>query len=154
VRRVPRLSRVGNLLAMPNHRPGTPRGREPHRDRGRLQDIAGWDPMVVEQDQVWVDRYGTNHALVAMSYPYRAAVLRMLLDNAPRIWMQYHAATLHRLVSDVLEHGRVPGDLLAAQFDVVPSHRMEPAEWLESTPLVRTLRRLQRPRERVIRPNA
>ncbi|MFN8168037.1 MAG: hypothetical protein U0S36_04570 [Candidatus Nanopelagicales bacterium] len=108
------------------------------------ETARGWDPFILEQDRVWVDRHGITRALAEMTREHRAAVLGLLLDCAQQVWVVYHGRALVRLVEDVLVHGRVPGELLESELGVVPSHQMEPAAWLETMPLVRALRRHQR----------
>jgi hypothetical protein len=114
--------------------------------RGRIgpeQQRAGWDPWILEQDRVWVARDGTVHHLVDMSHGYRDAVLKLLRQCAGQVWIVYHSRALVRLVDDVLVHGRVPGELLGWELGVVPGHAMHPVDWLESTPLMRALRRYE-----------
>jgi hypothetical protein len=109
------------------------------------QSKVAWDPFILEQDRVWIDRDGTVHRLEDMTHEYRAAVLALLRDCASQVWIVYHACSLMRLVEDVALRGSIPGELLASDLGVVPTHMMQPDVWLDSTPLVRALRRLERP---------
>jgi hypothetical protein len=103
--------------------------------------MNSWDPLVVEQDRFWVDRQGRVHRLAEMSWEHRAAVLGLLESSAQYVWIVYHEVTLARLVEVVLLEQGIPGDLLARDLGVIGSHEMAPRTWLESTPLVRALRR-------------
>jgi len=102
----------------------------------------GWfDLRVFDQDMYWVDQHGFPHLIAGMSAAYRYAVLRMLDDRAA----EFHAAVSGHLAVqalDDLRNGEPNGDLLALALGVpFPAH-LEPRDWLESTPLMRRLRRL------------
>ena len=95
------------------------------------------DIRVFDQDSWWVDRWGCAHELRSMSSDYRANVLNFLYRYAD----EYHHATIVRaaLQAEVdIARGLEPLPCL----DAARINAQTPAQWLESTVLVRGLRAL------------
>jgi hypothetical protein len=92
------------------------------------------DRRILDQAEVWVDGLGTTHRLDQMPEVYRANVVAHLHLHA--VWMWSASAFDELLTSPVGLHvaKRVAGIRLIGETD--------PHLWLESTPLVRELRRL------------
>jgi hypothetical protein len=92
------------------------------------------DRRILNQAQVWVDRTGAPRQLASMSDGYRANVVAHLHTHA--FWMWSDAAFEELLATPLV--------ILAVQDEAgVPlTGDLDPHHWLESTPLVRELRRL------------
>lgn len=86
---------------------------------------------IFDQDQVWVDVRGIQHALHEMTSEYRANVIGHLLEHAS----DYHAAVRSRANFDravARQRGVPPPDTRPIPND--------PREWIDATPLMRQLR--------------
>lgn len=102
------------------------------------------DNRVFEQDVYWVDIHGRPH-LVAdesdMTPDYINNVIAFLVDGAD----YFHCCAMLRnavqAYGDAVLFGEVPGELLAAELGAPLPTQMTALEWLESTPLMRALRR-------------
>jgi hypothetical protein len=98
------------------------------------------DLRVFDQDVYWVDRFGVGHRIDEMPDDYRANVVAFLVERVER----FHTATYLRLAiqaaGDALL-GRVSGEVLAAEIGAPRIVELDACVWLESTPLMRRLRR-------------
>lgn len=92
------------------------------------------DLRVLHQDAVWVDRFGDVHELAGMGHTYRANVVAHL--HAVCQWMWATTAVNELLDTPLAVHQ------LALEAGVPLTGDLDPHAWLESTPLVRALRRL------------
>ena len=92
------------------------------------------DRRVLDQTEIWVDRFGDVHRLSDMSDIYRANVVAHL--HVCCEWMWTVASFEEIVTTPVVVHAanRDAGVPLIGDVD--------PHAWLESTPLVRALRRL------------
>jgi len=99
------------------------------------------DLRVFDQDLYWVDRTGTPHPIAEMSREYIGNVINWLCEYREG----YFAGTVRRwfiqTVGDQLLFGDPPGEVLAAELGGPAWGELTAEEWLESTPLMRTLRR-------------
>jgi len=100
------------------------------------------DQRVFDQDVWWVDREGVPHALEAMSPEYVGNVAAMLSSTAVLL----HMGALRKVAIEVLidaANGRPNADVLAVAAGGASTADLTPEGWLEATPLMRRLRRLQ-----------
>lgn len=98
------------------------------------------DLRVFDQDEWWVDVFGAPHRLDEMSDCYRRNVLSFLTERTE----EWFAVNLRRAALTSLGNllqGRVDGELMACSFNGSIGD-VDAYTWLESTPLVRKLRKL------------
>lgn len=100
------------------------------------------DVRVFDQGTYWVDRVGVAHLIEGgMSDEYIENVIEFLVEFRE----QYRADCVRRAfiqtVGDRLLFGEPGGELLAASLGGPAWSELTAAEWLESTPLMRALRR-------------
>lgn len=99
------------------------------------------DLRVFDQDVYWVDRFGAPHLLEEMDEAYRRNVIGHLTAHVEG----FYAGTLRRATFQMLGDallGRVSGEVVAGALGAPTLTELTPVEWLESTPLMRRLRRL------------
>jgi hypothetical protein len=117
----------------PGELPFTAWGQHAH---GRL------DLRVFDQATWWVDIAQQPHRLEDMSDGYVANVIEFLVDDAE----YFHGETLRRewlqMCGDLLL-GRMSADLVARTVGAPSTCDLTPMQWLESTPLMRALRRIR-----------
>lgn len=98
------------------------------------------DLRVFDQDVWWVDIAQRPHRIVEMSADYIGNVIDFLVADAD----YFHCATMRRelvsMAGDLLL-GRVPADLVARAVGGPSLTALTAEEWLESTTLMRALRR-------------
>jgi hypothetical protein len=99
------------------------------------------DQRVFSQDVWWVDRLGRPHRLEAMSLEYRRNVIAFLRKSVAQRWLDEVCREALTALSDSLL-GKVSFPVLARQAGFDLTADVDPATWLESTPLVRRLRQL------------
>src|SRR6478672_2156864 len=92
------------------------------------------DARILDQDQVWVDRFGQVHQLRDMCDAYRANVLAHLYIARSDKWCW---AALNELLTS-----RASMFVLTRATGVPMNAELSATQWLESTPLARGLRRL------------
>jgi len=92
------------------------------------------DARILDQDQVWVDRFGQVHQLRDMCDAYRANVLAHLYIARSDKWCW---AALNELLTS-----RASMFVLTRATGVPMIAELSATQWLESTPLARGLRRL------------
>jgi hypothetical protein len=98
------------------------------------------DLRVFDQDRYWVDRHGHPHEIAEMTLGYIENVIVMLDGRA----VEFHAATTLRCALQAYGDrllGRPNGDLLIVAAGAAGIADLDPGVWLESTPLMRALRR-------------
>jgi len=91
------------------------------------------DRRILDQDKVWVDRFGVVHQLATMQVSYRRNVVAYLYLTCTDLWV---GAAL----DEVLDHG-IDYHQVTASLGVPPIAEVDRHAWLESTVLVRALRR-------------
>jgi len=91
------------------------------------------DRRILTQDKVWVDRFGVVHQLATMGANYRRNVVAHLYLTCTGMWV---GAAL----DEVLDHG-VDYHQVNVSLGVAPIAEVGEHAWLESTALVRELRR-------------
>jgi hypothetical protein len=97
------------------------------------------DLRVFDQDRYWVDRHGVAHEIIDMEQDYVQNVVTMLESRVE----EFHAATVQRWIAQSVGDallGKLNGEIIALGLGVGSVAGVEPATWLESTPLVRALR--------------
>jgi hypothetical protein len=99
------------------------------------------DLRVFNQDQWWVDIHGRGHRLEEMSRSYRRNVIGFLIEHQEAYFLHCLLLESSRVLSEALA-GRVAGELLVSELGGVSMAELTPSEWLESTSLMRRLRRL------------
>jgi len=99
------------------------------------------DKRVFEQDVWWVDRNGVEHLISDMPDDYRRAVVWFLEDGREYYWREAQLRELVTIVGDSLL-GRTGGDELVYGLGWGTVQQTTPESWLESTPLMRRLRKL------------
>ena len=99
------------------------------------------DLRVFDQDVYWVDRLGVGHRLEVMSREYVQNVVTFLVD----IREQYFRATQRpwfiQILGDQFLYGEPGADVLGLGLGGPSWGDLTAEEWLESTPLMRSLRR-------------
>lgn len=101
------------------------------------------DLRVFDQGTYWVDRWCTPHLIADMPAAYISNVIGFLLENAE----YFHMCTARRMLLQIYGDnllGRPSGDVLSAAAGVPLVSDLAPDEWLESTVLMRALRRQER----------
>ncbi|WP_160010049.1 hypothetical protein [Nocardioides sp. AX2bis] len=99
------------------------------------------DLRVFDQDQWWVDRTGTPHLLQDMSVEYLGNVIEFLLEHRDGFYADTIRRWFVQSLGDQLLFDEPGGELLAAVAGGPDWDEVAPEEWLESTPLMRKLRR-------------
>lgn len=105
---------------------------------------ARMDLRVVEQEIFWVDTHGRPHRLADesdMTPDYLSNVIAFLIDGADYFYSRALLSSAITAYGEVLLFGEVPGELLAEELGAPLLTELTPLEWLESTPLMRALRR-------------
>lgn len=98
------------------------------------------DLRVFDQGVYWVDRLGRAHHIDTMSVAYLTAVTTMLSERAT----EFHQASLLREAAQSLGDaflGRVSAGVLVDDLGIGSLASVDARDWLESTPLMRRLRR-------------
>lgn len=99
------------------------------------------DNRVFEQDVYWVDIAGKPHLLAEMPSAYRVNVIAFLHQHKD----YYYDSTALREAITLFEHaatGNPAAIWASSELNAVTVTDMSPTDWLESTPLMRQLRRL------------
>jgi hypothetical protein len=99
------------------------------------------DMRVFDQAVWWVDRLGRPHRLEAMSMVYRCNVIAFLVKSVEQRWLDEVSREALTAITDAIL-GKVSFPVLARQAGLDLTVDVDPETWLESTPLVRRLRRL------------
>jgi hypothetical protein len=118
-----------------------PEGLEPFTNFGQF-GYGKMDNRVFEQDVYWVDIKGEPHMIEEMSSDYRINVIMFLRDNNDYF---FHATFLRKateVVCSALE-GETHSELFPWLVGGDTIFDLTPKEWLESTPLMRKLLRLE-----------
>lgn len=101
------------------------------------------DLRIFDQDTYWVNRHTEIFQLQDMTSEYRAAVLTMLTERA----IMFHLHTMANAVFDMFDahnEDTTTGDMMTFSLTGESIADASPAQWIESTPLVRKLRSLQK----------
>jgi hypothetical protein len=117
-------------------------GETPFTDWGQF-GVDHLDLRVFDQDVWWVDRLGRPHRLVEMSEEYVANVILHLEENARYFYFGTMRRSFIQMLGDAY-YGRVNGDVVAEALGAPTLSDVSPEQWLESTPLMRRLRRIAR----------
>jgi hypothetical protein len=99
------------------------------------------DMRVFSQDVWWVDRLGRPHRLEQMSQDYRRNVLAFLLETAQQRWLDQVVYESLTALTDAIR-GKPSYPVTAHDACAPRVADLDPLVWLESTPLIRRLRRL------------
>jgi hypothetical protein len=99
------------------------------------------DQRVFSQAVWWVDRFGRPHRLDDMSQEYRQNVLTFLLDSAQQRWLD---EVRHESLTALTDAARGNASFAVIAHDAGAPRvaDLDPLAWLESTPLIRRLRKL------------
>lgn len=98
------------------------------------------DLRVFDQDTWWVDRTGTAHHIEDMSADYVANVIELLTEDVAGFYTNTLMRESVQSLGDTIL-GRTPGIDLVDELGVGSLAYTDPETWLESTPLMRRLRR-------------
>lgn len=98
------------------------------------------DLRVIEQDVWWVDIHGDPHLLAEMSPEYLSNVVGHLQVYVLQYFTDVLLKTAYEVIYDS-RTGRPNAELLSRAAGGPRITDLTPEEWLESTPLMRELRR-------------
>lgn len=113
-------------------------GETPFTDFGQY-GIDMLDLRVFDQDVWWVDRFGRPHLIAEMDAEYVESVISHLEERVVGFYYDSMRRSLVQMLGDTL-HGRVNADVVASAAGAPGMDELTPAQWLESTPLMRRLR--------------
>jgi hypothetical protein len=99
------------------------------------------DMRVFSQEVWWVDRLGRPHRLDDMSQEYRRNVLTFLLHSARQRWLDEVRNESLTALTDAAR-GKASYAVIAHDAGAPRVADLDPLSWLESTPLIRRLRKL------------
>jgi hypothetical protein len=99
------------------------------------------DLRVFDQDIYWVDRTGQSQLISDMSEAYIANVIAFLVEFQEMYFADTQRRWLIQTAGDQLLFGEPGGDVLAVYAGGPKWGELSAEEWLEATPLMRTLRR-------------
>lgn len=99
------------------------------------------DLRVFDQDIYWVDRTGQPHLISDMTDAYIANFIAFLVEFQEQYFADTQQRWLIQTVGDRLLFGEPGGDVLAVEAGGPTWDQLAAEEWLEATPLMRTLRR-------------
>jgi len=103
------------------------------------------DLRVFDQDVYWVDRHGAPHLLNEMSTDYIENVIDFLMGLRDQYFADTQRRWFIQTLGDQLLFDEPGGETLAAALGRPSAGALTAEDWLESTPLMRALRRRQRP---------
>lgn len=98
---------------------------------------------LLHQGRLWTGKTGETFFLADLDRESIHQLLEQLKADSAKYWQAAVRKTMLDIASDGLL-GQVNADLLARQLGDVPVEDMNPEQWLETTELVRTLRRALR----------
>jgi hypothetical protein len=107
------------------------------------------DLRVFDQDIYWVDRFGAPHLLAEMSNEYVGNVIGFLGECCEAYFHSTVRRWFIQTAGDQLLFGNPGADVLAAAAGGPAWSDLSPEQWLESTPLMRALRRQLAARHRL-----
>jgi hypothetical protein len=99
------------------------------------------DMRVFSQEVWWVDRLGRPHRLDDMSQEYRRNVLTFLLHSARQRWLDEVRNESLTALTDAAR-GKASYAVIAHDAGAPRVADLDPLSWLESTTLIRRLRKL------------
>lgn len=99
------------------------------------------DLRVFDQDVWWVDRHGHPHVIAHMSDEYIANVISFLTQFREDYFVDSQRRAHIQALGDLYLFGDPGGDALAAALGGPTWEDLTAETWLESTPLMRALRR-------------
>lgn len=102
------------------------------------------DLRVFDQDVWWVDRLGHPHELTQMSGEYVTNLITFLTQNREDFFIAVQRCARIQAFGDLCLFGDPGGDALAVELGGPTWDDLTAETWLESTPLMRALRRRAR----------
>ena len=99
------------------------------------------DLRVFDQDVFWVDRLGAPHLLKDMSQEYISNVIAFLTDLRDQYFADTQRRSFLQSAGDQILFDEPAGEVLAHALGAPTWEMLSAEEWLESTPLMRSLRR-------------
>lgn len=99
---------------------------------------------LLEQDVVWIDRYGVEHILGDMDRDYRDNVMWFLLRNAKRFAINYHLEHIWQTMLALDEHAfeKYYPEWQARIDREWSKMQKDPQRWMRMTPLYTRLHEL------------